>query len=105
VDLFAGVGVALVTLFDGTGALDAPATAALAGDLADRGMRGVLVCGTTGEAGKLSDAERVEVIGTVRAALPAAVPVLAGTGADTPPRRSAPALTRCSRGRRRAART
>jgi 4-hydroxy-tetrahydrodipicolinate synthase len=83
VDLFAGAGVALVTLFDGSGALDAPATAALAGDLVDRGMRGVLVCGTTGEAGQLSDAERVELIGAVRAAVPPAVPVLAGTGANT----------------------
>jgi 4-hydroxy-tetrahydrodipicolinate synthase len=83
VDLFTGVGVALVTLFDDAGALDAPATAALAGDLVDRGMRGVLVCGTTGEAGKLSDIERFELTAAVRAAVPPAVPVLAGTGADT----------------------
>ena len=82
-DLFAGVGVALVTLFDDSGALDAAATAELAADLVGRGMRGVLVCGTTGEAGKLSDAERVELIGAVRAAVPPAVPVLAGTGANT----------------------
>ena len=46
--------------------VDAKATAALAADLVDRGMRGVLVCGTTGEAGKLSDAERVELISAVR---------------------------------------
>ena len=82
-DLFAGVGVALITLFDDSGALDAAATAALAEDLVGRGMRGVLVCGTTGEAGKLSDAERVELIGAVRAAVSPAVPVLAGTGANT----------------------
>jgi 4-hydroxy-tetrahydrodipicolinate synthase len=83
VDLFAGVGVALVTLFDDAGAVDVPATAALAADLADRGMRGVLVCGTTGEAGQLTDTERDGLIGAVRAALPPGVPVLAGTGADT----------------------
>jgi 4-hydroxy-tetrahydrodipicolinate synthase len=83
VDLFTGVGVALVTLFDDSGAVDAIATAALAGELAERGMRGVLVCGTTGEAGQLSDAERTKLIAAVRAALPPAVPVLAGTGAST----------------------
>jgi 4-hydroxy-tetrahydrodipicolinate synthase len=82
-DLFAGVGVALITLFDDSGALDAAATAGLAEDLVGRGMRGVLVCGTTGEASKLSDAERVELIGAVRAAVSPAVPVLAGTGANT----------------------
>ncbi len=82
-DLFAGVGVALITLFDDSGALDAAATAALAEDLVGQGMRGVLVCGTTGEAGKLSDAERAELIGAVRAAVSPAVPVLAGTGANT----------------------
>lgn len=79
--VFSGVGVALVTVFDGAGALDAKATAALASDLVDRGIRGVLVCGTTGEAGTLSDSERAEVVSTVRAAVPAGIPVLAGTGA------------------------
>jgi 4-hydroxy-tetrahydrodipicolinate synthase len=82
-DLFAGVGVALVTLFDESGQLDSKATAALAADLVDRGIQGVLVCGTTGEAGKLSDVERVELIRAVRGAVPAEVPVLAGTGAPT----------------------
>ncbi len=80
-DVFTGVGVALVTLFDQDGHLDATATAALAGDLVDRGMRGVLVCGTTGEAGKLTGAERRDLVATVRAAVPREVPVLAGTGA------------------------
>ncbi|MDX6337077.1 MAG: 4-hydroxy-tetrahydrodipicolinate synthase [Streptosporangiaceae bacterium] len=79
--VFSGVGVALVTLMDDSGAVDAAATGALAAELADRGMRGILACGTTGEAGRLSDAERAAVIGAVRAAVPPAVPVLAGTGA------------------------
>ncbi len=80
VDLFTGVGVALVTLLDSTGSVDNASTATLATDLADRGMRAILVCGTTGEAATLSDAERVELIAAVRAAVPAPVPVLAGTG-------------------------
>jgi 4-hydroxy-tetrahydrodipicolinate synthase len=81
--LFTGVGVALVTLFDGDGALDARATADLAARLVERGLRGVLVAGTTGEAAALTAEERGELIGAVRAALPGDVPVIAGTGAPT----------------------
>ena len=47
--VFRGVGVALVTLFDANGELDAPATAELAVRLVDLGVRAVLVAGTTGE--------------------------------------------------------
>lgn len=83
VELFSGVGVALVTVFDESGGLDADATAGLAADLVQRGMRAVLACGTTGEAGALADAERVEIIRAVRGAVPAGVPVLAGTGAPS----------------------
>jgi 4-hydroxy-tetrahydrodipicolinate synthase len=79
-NLFTGVGVALVTLLDSTGSVDNASTAALAGDLAGRGMRGILVCGTTGEAATLSDAERAGLIAAVRAAVPPEIPVLAGTG-------------------------
>ena len=80
-DVFTGVGVALVTLLDESGSVDSASTAALAADLAGRGMRGVLVCGTTGEAATLTDGERTELIEAVRAALPAGIPVIAGTGA------------------------
>jgi 4-hydroxy-tetrahydrodipicolinate synthase len=86
VDVFTGVGVALVTLFDDGGRVDAAATAALARDLVDRGMRSVLVCGTTGQAATLDDGERGELITAVRAAVPAEVVVLAGTGAVDPGR-------------------
>ena len=80
-DVFTGVGVALVTLLDTGGQVDAPSTAALARDLVGRGMRAVLVCGTTGEAATLTDDERADLIRAVRAAVPDQVPVLAGTGA------------------------
>ena len=80
-DVFTGVGVALVTLMDDGGRVDTASTVALAADLVDRGMRGVLVCGTTGEAATLSDGERTELIEAVRGALPADIPVIAGTGA------------------------
>ncbi|MGY1639485.1 dihydrodipicolinate synthase family protein [Geodermatophilus sp. SYSU D00742] len=81
--LFTGVGVALVTLFREDGALDAPATADLAARLVGEGVRAVLVAGTTGEAAGLTAAERSDLVSAVRAALPAAVPVIAGTGAPT----------------------
>src|SRR5258708_29390128 len=87
-DLFTGVGVALVTLLDDAGGVDAATTSALAADLVSRGMQAVLACGTTGEPGTLTDAERLEVIRAGRHAVPPGVPVLAGTGA-TSPRRAA----------------
>lgn len=83
--LFTGVGVALVTLFDDDGGLAAEATADLAARLADVGVRGCLVAGTTGEAAALTGEERGELIAAVRAALPGAVPVIAGAGAPTGP--------------------
>jgi 4-hydroxy-tetrahydrodipicolinate synthase len=85
-DLFTGVGVALVTLLDDAGGVDATATGSFAAELAERGMQAVLACGTTGEAGTLTDDERVQVIRAVRDAVPAGVPVLAGTGAARPDR-------------------
>jgi len=79
--VFTGVGVALVTLFSEDGALDAPATADLAVQLVELGVRAVVVAGTTGEAVTLNGDERVELLAAVRTVLPSNVPVLAGTGA------------------------
>ena len=95
--LFTGVGVALVTLFGDDGALDARATAVLAGTLAGLGVRAVVVAGTTGEAATLSPEERAELLAAVRATIPAAsgIPVIAGTGA--PSARQAAALTAAAR--------
>jgi 4-hydroxy-tetrahydrodipicolinate synthase len=89
--VFTGVGVALVTLFDEDGEIDVPATAAHAVHLVERGIRGVLVSGSTGEAVALSAEERVLLLEGVRDAVPDHVPVLAGTGA--PSARQAVALT------------
>jgi 4-hydroxy-tetrahydrodipicolinate synthase len=89
--LFTGVGVALVTLFDDRGRLDAKATAALATELVDAGMRAVVVAGSTGEAATLERDERIELLDAVRTAVDGAVPVIAGTGA--PSSRQAARLT------------
>ena len=97
-ELFSGVGVALVTMFDESGDLDPGATAALAADLVQRGMRAVLACGTTGEAGTLTDAERITIIRAVRDAIPAGIPVLAGTGAQSGQRAAELTAAACAAG-------
>jgi 4-hydroxy-tetrahydrodipicolinate synthase len=89
--LFRGVGVALVTLFHGDGTADPSATGKLARELAERGMRAVLVAGTTGEAATLDDSERVALITAAREMVPGGIPVIAGTGA--PSARQAARLT------------
>jgi dihydrodipicolinate synthase/N-acetylneuraminate lyase len=94
--LFSGVGVALATQFDEAGELDAKATAAHAAALADLGIRAVVVAGSTGEAAALTAAERVALLTEVRRAVPAGIPVIAGTGG--PSARQAAALTRDARG-------
>src|SRR5215469_3435140 len=80
---FSGVGVALVTIFNADGGVDEVATARHAEDLVRRGMRAVLVNGSTGEAGTLTDAERITLIQAVRKAVPAEIPVIAGTGGQS----------------------
>lgn len=83
VQLFEGVGVALVTLFDADGGLDVAMTAEHAARLVGLGIRSVLVAGTTGEPGSLEAGERRALLAAVRAAVPVGggVPVIAGTGA------------------------
>lgn len=93
--VFSGVGVALATLFDATGALDVDATAAHAARLVDAGVAAVVVAGTTGEAAALTVAEREHLLAGVRAAVEGRAPVLAGTGA--PSARQAEQLTTCAR--------
>jgi 4-hydroxy-tetrahydrodipicolinate synthase len=81
--LFRDIGVALVTLFDDDGAVLADATAEHAARLVERGVTAIVVAGTTGEAATLAPDERVALLAAVRGAVPAGVPVIAGTGAPT----------------------
>jgi 4-hydroxy-tetrahydrodipicolinate synthase len=81
--IFEGVGVALVTLFDDEGEIDAPATADHAARLVEAGVNAVLVAGTTGEAFTLDADERSDLLIAVRSAVDGKVPVLAGTGAPS----------------------
>jgi 4-hydroxy-tetrahydrodipicolinate synthase len=79
--LWSGTAVALATLFNNDGSVAAEATARHAARLVDAGVRAVLVSGSTGEAGALTDDERVELVAAVRRACPD-VPVLAGASGD-----------------------
>lgn len=90
--IFTGVGVALVTIFDDDLAVDLAATAGLAVDLVEAGVTSVVVAGSTGEAFALAPHERADLVTAVRDAVPAEVPVVAGTGA--PSAHQAAALTR-----------
>ena len=69
--LFTGVGVALATLFDDHGEVDAKATADHAATLVDLGVRAVVVAGSTGEANALTTEERVGLLTEIRGAVPA----------------------------------
>src|SRR6266498_3882284 len=81
--IFSGVGVALATFFDEDAEIDARATADHASTLVELGLRAVVVAGSTGEAASLAPEERVALLEAVRAAVPARIPVLQGTGAPS----------------------
>ena len=102
--IFTGVGVALVTLFDGEGEIDAPATADHAARLVEAGVQAIVVAGTTGEAATLDDDERSDLLIAVRYAVDGRVPVLAGTGAPSSPTGGAALEASRGRWRRRAPR-
>jgi 4-hydroxy-tetrahydrodipicolinate synthase len=93
--LFTGVGVALATLFDEAGELDAKATAGHAAALVELGVRAVVVAGSTGEASALTSEEHITLLTETGKAVGSEVPVVAGTGA--PSARQAAALTRDAR--------
>jgi dihydrodipicolinate synthase/N-acetylneuraminate lyase len=68
-------------LFDEDRAVDVDATAAHAGRLVAAGVRALLVNGSTGEVGALTDVERAALVAAVRGACPG-VPVLAGASGE-----------------------
>lgn len=79
-----GVYAALVTPFTGTGEVDFGAFPVLVDWLRHRGVIGVVVSGTTGEAASLSVEERERAIATVRECAPD-LKVIAGTGCSNLP--------------------
>lgn len=77
---FGRVVTAMVTPFDGNGALDLDAAQRLARWLQDQGNDGLVVAGTTGEAPVLTDRERLDLFAAVVEAV--SIPVIAGTGTN-----------------------
>ncbi|MDI3404864.1 4-hydroxy-tetrahydrodipicolinate synthase [Streptomyces cavernicola] len=75
---------AMITPFDGSGALDREGAARLAVRLVDGGCEGLVLSGTTGESPTTSDAEKAELIRAVREAVGERASIVAGVGsADT----------------------
>lgn len=70
---FTGIGVPLVTPFH-DGAIDFDALRCLARRMADAGVAGLVVCGSTGEAATLSQAEQLAALDAVLEAAPISGP-------------------------------
>jgi 4-hydroxy-tetrahydrodipicolinate synthase len=75
-----GVITAMVTPFDGDGAVDFEAARGLARHLVDHGSHGLVVSGTTGESPTLSDQEKLELVRVVNEEVGDRATVIAGTG-------------------------
>lgn len=73
---------AIVTPFDEGGNVDEQAFVDLIDHLARNGSDGIVVCGTTGEASTLADAEHLRVIELAVAERPDAMTVIAGVGSN-----------------------
>ncbi len=78
---FGTVLTAMVTPFNQDGSLNLGAAADLAKYLVENGNDGLVVAGTTGESATITIDEQVELIKTVREAVPD-VPVVAGAGSN-----------------------
>ena len=76
---FQGIWVPMVTPFR-DGAIDFDAAQQLAGELAASGVNGLVVCGTTGEAAMLSQAEQGMLLDSVLEAAGPRFPVVMGIG-------------------------
>ena len=73
---------AIVTPFDGDGAIDEQAFVGLMHHLAAHGSDGFVVCGTTGEAATLDDDEHLRVIELAVTERPAGATIVAGVGSN-----------------------
>jgi 4-hydroxy-tetrahydrodipicolinate synthase len=77
-----GVITAMVTPFDEGGRLDTESARRLARHLAENGSHGLVLAGTTGESPTLSDEEKLELLGAVRAELGDELTLICGTGSN-----------------------
>lgn len=80
--LFTGACTALVTPFL-NGKVNYPMLEVLLNRQIDAGIRTVVVCGTTGEAATVSDAEKLEIIGRSKQIAGDRLCIIAGTGSNS----------------------
>ncbi|MCB9654946.1 MAG: 4-hydroxy-tetrahydrodipicolinate synthase [Deltaproteobacteria bacterium] len=78
-----GALTALVTPFDAADAVDTAALARIVGAQIERGIDGLVACGTTGESPTLTAAEQERVVRTTVETTRGRVPVVAGTGTNS----------------------
>jgi 4-hydroxy-tetrahydrodipicolinate synthase len=79
---FRGAFTALITPFQADGSVDEAALRALVRRQIDGGIKGLVPCGTTGEAATMTEDERLQVIETVVSEAGGQVPIIAGTGSN-----------------------
>lgn len=77
---FNGIYVPLVTPFGDQGEIDQQKLETLVEAVIDKGVAGIAACGTTGEYYALSDAERTQVLQTVRRVAAGRIQLIAGIG-------------------------
>lgn len=77
-----GAMTALVTPFDASGAVDRKALQALVAWQMDRGIHGLVPCGTTGEGATLEPEEHEGIVAAVVETVAGRVPVMAGCGTN-----------------------
>jgi 4-hydroxy-tetrahydrodipicolinate synthase len=73
---------AMVTPFDADGVIDETAAVRLMHHLVDRGCDGLVICGTTGEASTLSDAEHLRMIELAVEEMRGRCTIVAGVGSN-----------------------
>ncbi len=81
--MFEGTTVAIITPFDDKGRVDFGALRSLARLHKDSGTDAILLSGCTGESFTLDNAERIEMLNTVREETGFSYPILLGTGAPS----------------------
>lgn len=77
-----GTGVAVVTPFTSSGAIDHAALHRVVNFIVEGGVEYVVALGTTGETPALSKADRMEVLASVREAVAGRVPLVLGMGGN-----------------------
>lgn len=80
--IFKGSGVAIVTPMRPDGSVNYPVLAALLERQIAGGTDAIIICGTTGEASALNDAEHLDVIEFACKTVNSRLPVIAGTGSN-----------------------